>query len=150
MSNMTQQYHSGLNVSYSDSLVFYGLLLNFSNKLLILCLTLLLVILSGLLFSGIIWNDYFSSNTYKTLINMISSAISWTAVLGIPLIEVIDVMRYLVGPLPEPYCLFAIIFRNTIKTQILIFGDFYIATRCQLHQHSTSSFCTNILAPKNY
>ena len=122
------------------SLVFHGLLENCSSKILIFGLALPLTLLGELLNSGGIWYDYYTSNTYKTLVHRISTAIAWTALIMIPLLEVLDAMPFLVGPLPEQYCLFTIIFRNTIKTQILLFGNFFIVTRYAFIFHLKNPF----------
>jgi hypothetical protein len=119
----------------STNLVFHGLLQTSSHKLLIVGIALFLTLLGELLTSGGIWYDYCTSNTYKTLVHRISTAIAWMILIMIPVLEVLDVMRFLFGPMPELFCLFNIIFRNTIKTQMLLFGDFFIVTRYALIFH---------------
>ena len=138
MSNLTNfsiLTTSNYNVSEKANIIFNGLLQNNSGKIIFLGLALLLTMFSELLTTGGVWYAYYTSNNYKTLVHKISTAIAWTTFLMIPLIEVVDVMGLLAGPLPELYCLFAIIFKNTVKVIILIFGDFFIVARYTLIFH---------------
>ena len=131
------------NSSDKANQIYYGLLQENSSKIIFLGLALLLTVFSELLTTGGVWYDYYTSNNYKTLVNIISTAIAWTTFIMIPLIEVIDVLGF--RPMSELYCLFALIFKNTIKVIILLFGDFFIVSRYALIFH-----LKNPLALKDY
>jgi hypothetical protein len=49
--------------------------------------------------------------------------------IGVTLVELVDLVSYLNGPLPSAVCLLQLILKNVIKTQILILSDCLILSR---------------------
>jgi len=77
---------------------------------------------------GIIWYERFGSDNKRTLANKLFSILCWSSICAL-LVSSLDIVRYVVGPLPGYVCFLAVIARNVIRTQILLLYDAVLVTR---------------------
>jgi hypothetical protein len=80
------------------------------------------------LFYGIIWFERFGSDNKRTLANKLFSMLCWSTICAL-LVCATDIVRYVVGPLPGYVCFIAVIARNAIRTQMVLFYDAILVTR---------------------
>lgn len=102
--------------------------IDFFKGLSVLYCSLIILILTPLL-GGIIWFEKFGSDRKRTLINMIVSSICWTAIQCGVTVQLLDIVRHLVGPLPHPICMAQAIFRSSITSDFLLYYDAIIIVR---------------------
>jgi hypothetical protein len=77
---------------------------------------------------GIIWYEKFGTDQMGTLGNKLLSSLCWSSIFGI-LVCYLDIIRYVIGPLPHSACFFITVARNAFKTQIVLFYDAILVTR---------------------
>ena len=77
----------------------------------------------------IIWFEKFGSDNKRTLLNKLVSSVCWTCFEWFLLVQTIDMIRYLVGPLPSHLCLFQLHLRNAIFSQQMIILDAIVVGR---------------------
>ena len=80
-------------------------------------------IVLSLLYS-IIWYERFGSDNKRTLLNKLVSSLCWTCFEWFFSIQIVDMFRYVVGPLPQFLCIVELYLKNAIFTQqmLLIIG----------------------------
>jgi len=81
------------------------------------------------LLTGIIWFEKFGSDKKRTLINMLVSSICWTAIQYGFLVFSLDIMRYLLGKLPQPLCFIQAVLRSSVSSDFILFYDAIIFVR---------------------
>jgi hypothetical protein len=81
-----------------------------------------------ILLYGIIWFEKFGTDCKRTLTNKLLSSICWTLIYGLVVCS-LDIIRYVIGPLPRQMCFITVIVKNAIKTQIVLFYDAILVTR---------------------
>lgn len=72
---------------------------------------------------GIIWYERFGSDNKRTLINKLVSAQCWSTIHYYSFCQMIDILRYITMAYPERICFFLVVFKNSIKAQVLLFID---------------------------
>ena len=88
-----------------------------------------------------VWYEVSESSWNKTIISELSKLIHLFGVFGLLGTYVIDLSRYLYGPLNQHVCFLQVVFKNSIKTEVLLFLDANIIARYLLIFH-----CNNPLA----
>ena len=111
-----------LTVSKMDNL-YAEFTENRSSKVLCVIFSSLSAPLVALLFYGIAWYEQYGSDHRRTLINKLVSSQCWAVIQYFLLSQSADVLDYIVGALSEQVCLFQLIFKNALKTQVLLFID---------------------------
>jgi hypothetical protein len=81
-----------------------------------------------ILLYGIIWFEKFGTDHKRTLNNKLLSSVCWTLIYGL-VVCCLDIIRYVIGPLPSQMCFITVIAKNAIKTQIVLFYDAILVTR---------------------
>ena len=95
------------------------------------CVSLSVLIMVTLLtlIYGIIWFERFGSDKKRTLINMLVSSACWTVIECGILLQVPDIIHFMIGPLPETVCYFQAILRSTFASDFLLYFDAIIVVR---------------------
>jgi len=102
----------------------YGdILENRPSKIFCVIFSLVTAPLVALLFFGIAWYERFGSDRRRTLINKLLSSQCWSVIQYFLLSQSLDVLVYIIGTLPEPLCLLQLIYKNALKTQVILFID---------------------------
>ena len=78
---------------------------------------------------GIIWFEHHGSDLKRTLLNKLVSSLCWSCMEWFFIIQLLDMVRYIYGPLPAGLCLFNLHLRFAIFTQQMLFMDGIILTR---------------------
>ena len=78
---------------------------------------------------GIIWYERHGSDQKRTLLNKLVSSLCWSCMEWFFIIQVLDMVRYVYGPLPAGLCLFELHLRFAIFTQQMLFMDGIILAR---------------------
>ena len=78
---------------------------------------------------GIIWFEHFGSDLKRTLLNKLVSSLCWSCMEWFFIIQVLDMVRYVFGPLPPWLCSCNLHLRYAIFTQQMLFMDGIILTR---------------------
>jgi hypothetical protein len=81
-----------------------------------------------LLLYGIIWFEKYGTDHKRTLANKLFSSLCWSLICALVVCS-FDIIRYTFGPLPSILCFLAVIARNTVRTQIVLFYDAILVTR---------------------
>jgi hypothetical protein len=82
----------------------------------------LLVSLTNILLSfGIIWFESRLSDHRNTLLNKLKTLFCWSTIISTPIIEFLNVLNYYFGPLSSYACYFLLIFRNILKSNLLVY-----------------------------
>jgi hypothetical protein len=82
-----------------------------------------------LLLYSIIWYERFGSDNKRTLLNKLVSSLCWTCFEWFFSIRIVDMLRYMSGPLPHYLCVLELHFKNAIYTQQMFFMTGMIITR---------------------
>ena len=82
-----------------------------------------------LLMYGIMWFEHHGSDLKRTLLNKLVSSLCWSGMEWFLIVQVMDMVRYVYGPLPAWLCLFNMHLRFAIFTQQMLFTDGIIITR---------------------
>ena len=99
-----------------DKNVFYFLSEDLKTKTFIIVFTLFLTAISCLMSFGVIWYDHNCNDKYRTLIHRGATLIAWFGLIGVPIMEIFDVLQSTLGTFPKQLCLCGLIFKNMIKT----------------------------------
>ena len=67
---------------------------------------------------GIIWYDRYGSDDRRILLNRLFTSISWAGLEYYSIAAFVDILRYIVGPLPKVICLCQLILKNSIQTRL--------------------------------
>ena len=78
---------------------------------------------------GIIWFEQHGSDLKRTMLNKLVSSVCLTCMEWFFIIQVLDMVRYVYGPLPVGLCSFNMHLRFVIMTQQMLFVDGIIITR---------------------
>ena len=78
---------------------------------------------------GIIWYEHFGSDKKRTLLNKFVSSLCWAFMEWFLIIQIFEIVSYIVGPMPDFICLIEVLLRNAIPLQILLFMDGIAVTR---------------------
>ena len=89
-------------------------------KIIILTVTFVVNVLNVLLLYGIVWFEHFGSDAKRMFRNRQVSAICWNAMIGVPVIHLLDTINYFGGNFTTSFCSFVSLFRNLIKTNGLL------------------------------
>ncbi len=86
--------------------------------------TLISIVIFVLTGYGIIWYEHYGSDKKRILINRLVSSLCWTGIELFVVVIPLEMLRYLIGPMPSALCQFHVIFKNVInmKTALLIDG----------------------------
>jgi hypothetical protein len=76
-----------------------------------------------------IWFDKYSSDNKRTFINMLNTSLCWLCCEYFLVVQVTEVIRFVVGPLPKFFCFSKTIIRSAYITQALLYFDFIAITR---------------------
>jgi hypothetical protein len=98
-------------------------------KMTILTLTFVVNILNVLLLYGIVWFEHFGSDAKRMFRNRQVSASCWNAMIGVPVIHLLETVNYFGGHFSTSFCLFVSLVRNLIKTNGLLFLNSIIVSK---------------------
>jgi hypothetical protein len=84
---------------------------------------------------GAVWYDLYGNNPNRTLMHKITSLVHWTGFCVVPLNHIIELFRYLHGPLHPQLCFGQVVLKNVMRSQILLLLDANIIARyiCIFH-----------------
>ncbi len=103
----------------TDQEVFIGLFQSRPSKIFSICFSFLSTSLAVFLFYGIIWFERFGTDNKRTLINKLVSSQCWSAIQYFAICQNLDIIRYIVGPLPEWFCFLILVYKNSLKAQFI-------------------------------
>jgi hypothetical protein len=118
-----------------DSKTFCFLSADLNTKFTVIIFALFLTATSCLLSFGVIWYDHNGNDNYRTLIHRGATLMAWYGLIGIPVIEIFDILQSILGTFPRQICLAGLIVKNMIKTQVLLCMDLNIIFRYVLIFH---------------
>jgi hypothetical protein len=78
---------------------------------------------------GIIWYEHFGSDKKRTLLNKFVSSLCWACIEWLLIIQIFEIVNYIVGPMPDFVCLIQLHLRNAIPLQLLLFMNGIAVTR---------------------
>ena len=78
---------------------------------------------------SIIWFERFGSDHKRTILNMLSTLICWPAIEFLIFVETVEIIRFVIGPLPERLCFAQQVFRSRIFKDVIIQFDANIICR---------------------
>jgi hypothetical protein len=77
---------------------------------------------------GLIWFEKFGTDCRSTLANKFLSSTCWSLIYTL-IVCSLDIIRYVFGPLPKMVCFFAVVARNAVQTQVVLFYNAILITR---------------------
>ena len=83
---------------------FDGLFENRPEKIVSMVYSSVVAVVSVPLLYATIWHGRFGSDNKKTLVDLLASLLCWIMVFYAMVIQVIDILIYTVGPLPNSIC----------------------------------------------
>ena len=101
---------------------FAGAFQNGPLKVFAILITILCVIFLVSSGYGMIWYERYGSDKKRTLINRLFTSTCWTGIQFYTLIMPVEVVRYVMGPLPEVICSIQLIHKNMITIQAVLFS----------------------------
>ena len=113
----------------NNSQLFYNVFENKVAHIISCTVSPLITILSVLLAYGIIWFERFGTDQKRTIVNKFVSQSLWLAVVQVPMLVLVDILRYTLGPLSAQFCFFQVVFKNCVFTQNLCYFNAMIAAR---------------------
>lgn len=122
---------------------FYSLSEDFTTKTIFIVFGLTFAATSCLMSFGVIWYDHNGIDKYRTLIHRGATLIAWNGLIGVPIMETFDILQYILGAFPSQLCFLGLIFKNMIKTQILLCMDVLILFRYVLIFHLKNPLAVN-------
>ena len=78
---------------------------------------------------GIIWYEHFGSDKKRTLLNKFVSSLCWACIEWLLIIQIFEIVCYIVGPMPDFICFVQLLLRNAIPLQLLLFMNGIAITR---------------------
>ena len=109
------------NIEENSSDFFDGLFENRPIKTVGVFLSVASSLLYILIFYSIIWYENFGSDKKRTILNKLVSSICTCAILWFLIVQPIEMMRYVFGPLPQWICTIHFVLKNIIGIQLLLF-----------------------------
>lgn len=108
---------------------FHGYYQDTRSKVSFASFSVLLHLTNLLLYYGIIWYERFGTDNNRSVMNKLVSNICWNGFVSIPVTQVLDVVILFFGPIGENSCFLFTVFRNMMKTNVLLFLDAIIFSR---------------------
>ena len=72
---------------------------------------------------SIIWYEKFGSDNKRTVLNKLAGSVCWYTILLHVLIQIPELIRYCLGPLPSPFCYFHSVIKYVIAIQLMLIFD---------------------------
>jgi len=101
---------------------------NLARNLCLAFCVLSIIFLPPIVYS-FIWFDKYSSDNKRTFINMLTTSLSWLGFEYFLVVQLTEVIRFVVGPLPKFFCFSKTIIRSAYITQALLYFDSIAITR---------------------
>lgn len=93
--------------------------------LLMLALTLILIPVEAV----IVAHEWLELDQFRGIINHLVSSLALTNIGHLILVQIPEILRYLVGPFPDTFCFFHYVLKNTFALQQLLFIDMILVMR---------------------
>jgi hypothetical protein len=119
---------------FQNETLLYGALQDRPSKTAAIVFSIILTLTDALLLYGVIWFQNFGPDHGRTLVNRIFTSFCWTCMVAL-FIGATDVIRYITGPFPKIVCHIIVIFKNMVRTEILLFYDLMAISRYILIFH---------------
>ena len=117
----TQEEECLTHLNGNSSDFFEGLFQNRASKVASICFSITVACTILPLLYGIVWFEKNGSDQKRTMINKFVTSFCLTFFEWFFIIQTIDTLRYMHGPLPEFICTAQITLKNSIYAQILLF-----------------------------
>jgi hypothetical protein len=117
------------SISGSETDFFSGIFENRPSKFVAVAFSGLVGLFLLPLVYSIIWYERFGSDNKRTLINKLVASLCWTCFEWYFSIQMIDMFRYIFGPLPHFVCVAQLHLKNAIFTQQMLFINGIIISR---------------------
>jgi len=121
--------NSSTTLGENQDLYFQGFQDAKASFWIILCTTILICCICWILSYGVVWYERFGSDSRRTLMNKLVSSIYLTAIVEVPLIQLVEISRFFCGPYGELTCYFLTTLKNSVKWQILLLLDLFIGSK---------------------
>ena len=72
---------------------------------------------------GIIWYERYGTDLKRILVNMLVTSICWSGIVWFLIVQSLEILRFTVGPFPEPLCLAQLAVKQIIHLQIILTCD---------------------------
>ena len=127
MNNSTLLY--AIQDFHKDLDYFAGTYENQPFKIVAVALSIVgsLILLPFLL--GIVWNERHGSDEKKVIINNIIALLAWSLFVYISVVQPLEILRNLYGPLPVCFCFWFHVLKNTLTQQLSLLLDAVIIIR---------------------
>ena len=99
---------------------FAGLFAYNPLKIAIICISFTISAALSLGFYAIIWYDLNGPNKRRTILNRLVSSVSFASLEYYLIAHILELGRFLVGPMPYEFCLIHSIIKSAIVTQVLL------------------------------
>ena len=113
----------------SSETSFNGLYENRFSRNVVMAASFFINLISFALAYGIVWYEHYGLDSRRTLMNKLIASIFRTAMMGVPLIQVLELPIYFIGPQTVFYCFCHSVLKNALKWQVLLLLDSVIAAR---------------------
>ena len=108
---------------------FYGFYDHRFSKYVVVGASFFINLISFALAYGIVWYEHYGLDSRRTLMNKLIASIFKTAMIGVPLIQFLELPVYFIVPQPVFYCFFQSVLKNALKWQCLLLLDSVIVAR---------------------
>ena len=117
------------NQTHNQSDFFPFMTENSASKWAALTLSCIFTAVGPFALYSIIWFEKFGSDKKRTLMNMLFSMVMWTWIVFILVVQVIEIARYIVGPMPGMICILHLVTRYTLVSMVVLILDAMMITR---------------------
>ena len=119
LNNSTSQHEDYFQAAFDDII--------WKTSAIVISVPTFLFIIFGLF--GIIWYERYGSDVRRVLLNRLITSICWVGLEYFFIASIIDIVRYILGPLPTLLCFCQMILKNSIHLQAVLFSDAIIVVR---------------------
>ena len=127
---MNVSTHTSFSSETQNMTDFFQVLLeNNTAKILCLAFSFFGIILGPIFLYIIIWFEKFGSDKKRTLLNMFATMYCWEWIKFMLLVQTIEIVRFLYGPLPQFVCYGQLFIRYSTIYNAMIYMDARILTR---------------------
>ena len=123
--NQTQYF---AECQHSSEELYCGLFENRATKIFAMILSISLLMLDMVMVTGAIWYEHYGTDRRRTLMNKLFSSVCWVMIAQ-QCITMVEIIRYLVGPLSQGFCFILLLAKITGNSMILLFYDTMLLAR---------------------
>ncbi len=109
---------------------FFGPLYELGTMKITLCFSSFVYsILMVPLFVSMIWFDWYGSDMKRIFVHRLVSSLAFTAMGQLNLVQIPEILQYVTGPLPNWFCFWQYVLKNSIAMQEILYLDIITLVR---------------------